>query len=114
MTPFVSAALAIAAVLLSLGFVIKSISLVRMADNKRIEEANQYDIQKRELDTLEYKTNHGELSPSQYDEALKTINDPYTYPNISIFDQIAGSLGITKQVLIYILFGLLVFSLLRG
>ena len=114
MLPLVAIALAIAAVLLSLGFVIVSISFVRTADNKSVEEANQYDIQKRELDTLEYKNKNGELTPNQYEEALKTINAPDTYPNVSIFDQIAGSIGIDKKTLIYVLVGILAFSLLRG
>ena len=114
MLPFVAIALAIAAVLLSLGFVIVGISMVRTADNKRIEEANQYDIQKRELDTLESKNKNGELTPDQYEEALKTINAPDTYPNVSIFDKIADTLGITKQTLIWVLVGILAFSMLRG
>ena len=114
MTPFVDVIIAIAAVLLALGFVIKSISLVRMADYKRIEEANQYDIQKKELDVLKSEAENGKMTPKQVNEALDTINDPNTYPNISIFDQIAGTLGITKQTLIWVLFGILAFSLLRG
>ena len=114
MLPFVAIALAIGAVLLSLGFVIVSISFVRTADNKSVEEANQYDIQKKELGILESEAKNGELTPKQVNEALKTINDPDTYPDVSIFDKIADTLGMTKQTLIWVLFGILAFSMLRG
>jgi len=99
---------------LATGFIIVSIKFIDLRTREEQCEIDQIELRKMALKEVESLSKKGEITPDQAADAYATISAPDTYPDTDFFDEIASSLGINKKTLIWVIVGILAFSMLKG
>jgi hypothetical protein len=103
----------VAGFILSCGFIYASCKLIDLETQEAENEATALEIKKENNTIIRSMCEDGTLSPEQCAEVLSASDEVFD-EDATIFDKIGDALGVNSKTAIWILGGIVAFSMLKG